>query len=95
MRQVLPDDAGPDYDPRRVIERSGAFYWISSDGTREYGPFATLLEAVQDMKAPDEDDAPEPGETLQEAEAEMGIADWVDPETGELAEQDTTRLEEH
>ena len=30
--------------------------------------------------------APESGETLEEAENELGVADWVDPDTGELAE---------
>jgi hypothetical protein len=30
--------------------------------------------------------APEPGETLQEAEDEIGIADWIDPETGAPAQ---------
>lgn len=33
--------------------------------------------------APDE---PEPGETLQEAEDEMGINSWLDADTGEPAE---------
>ena len=32
------------------------------------------------------DEAPEPGETLQEAENEIGMADWIDPETGAPAE---------
>ena len=31
----------------------------------------------------------EEGETLQEAEAEIGIADWIDPETGKPAEGPT------
>jgi hypothetical protein len=37
------------------------------------------------MEAAD-DEAPEPGESLQEAESEIGIADWIDPETGDPAE---------
>jgi len=37
----------------------------------------------------------EPGETVEEAEAEMHIADWIDPETGEPAEESIPRLEEH
>jgi hypothetical protein len=37
----------------------------------------------------------EPGETLKEAEGEIGISDWVDPETGELAEENVPRIEEH
>jgi hypothetical protein len=32
----------------------------------------------------------EPGESLQEAEDELGVADWIDPDTGELAEGQST-----
>jgi len=42
-----------------------------------------------------DDGAPVPGETLQEAEAEIGIAEYLDPETGEPAEEERPRLEEH
>jgi hypothetical protein len=35
------------------------------------------------------------GETLEEAEAEIGIADFVDLETGEPAEESPPRLEDH
>lgn len=41
------------------------------------------------------EEAPEPGETLEEAESEIGIADHVDPDTGELAEEERPRLEDH
>ena len=41
------------------------------------------------------DESIEPGETLQEAEQELGLADWVDADTGELAEQNGTRIEDH
>jgi hypothetical protein len=37
----------------------------------------------------------EPGESAEEAKAEIGIADWNDPETGEPAEEDGVRTEEH
>jgi hypothetical protein len=37
----------------------------------------------------------EPGETTEEATAEIGICDWMDPDTGEPAEEDGTRTEEH
>jgi hypothetical protein len=93
MRKVIPQTA-PDYDGTRVVDRPDGFYWQSRDGGREYGPFETLLEAVQDMQGTDED-TPEPGETLAEAESELGVADWIDPDTGELAEEERTRIEEH
>ena len=65
-----------------------------TDGNRERGPFATRLEAEQDLEIYDEETL-EVGETLEEAEAELGIADWVDPETGEPAEDEVSRIEEH
>jgi hypothetical protein len=34
----------------------------------------------------------EPGETLEQAEDELGISDWIDPETGQPGE-DSFRLE--
>ena len=48
---------------------------------------------MQDMQT--EDSAVEPGESIEEAEAELGIAGWLDPDTGELAEESIPRLEEH
>lgn len=81
-------------DEARIIHRPDGYYWQSIDGRREYGPFATLVEAMTDMQGADES-APEPGETLAEAESEIGIADWIDPETGEPGEEDGTRTELH
>jgi hypothetical protein len=93
MTQVIPETP-PDYDRTRIVERPNGFYWQAKEGGREFGPFATLLEAVQDMEAGVEA-APEEGETLAEAEDEIGIADYKDPETGELAEEQRPRLEDH
>jgi hypothetical protein len=92
MTQVIPETI-PEYDSTRLVERPNGFYWQEKDGLREYGPFATLLEAVQDMQAAG-DRAPEPGETVEEAEAEIGIAGWIDPETGAPAEEERPRIED-
>ncbi len=54
------------------------------DGKQEFGPF-TSLELAHLDRAGSTDEALEPGETLQEAESEIGIAEWVDPETGDPA----------
>lgn len=78
----------------RVIERPDGFYWQSLDSKSERGPFATFLEAESDMQVYDEEDL-EVGETLAEAEAEIGMADWIDPETGVPAEEEVSRIEEH
>jgi hypothetical protein len=93
MTQPIPQTE-PNYDETRIIERPDGFYWQAKDGGREYGPFATLLDAVQDMQGSNEA-TPEPGETLQEAESELGVAEWVDPETGAPAEEERPRIENH
>ena len=69
----------PDYDRMRVIERPDGFYWQNKLTDELFGPFATLLEAVQDMQER-EDTGYGEGETLEEAEAEIGIAEWTDPQ---------------
>jgi hypothetical protein len=94
MSPTIPETP-PDYDRTRILERPDGFYWQSKDDGREYGPFATLLEAVQDMQYKEEDTSYEPGETVQEAETEIGMSDWIDPDTGLPAEEDWTRTEEH
>lgn len=83
-----------DFDRTLVIERPDGFYWQDRDKGVEYGPFATLLEAAEDMEYVDESDY-EPGETLAEAEDELGLADWIDPDTGSLAEAGRPHFEDH
>ena len=75
----------------RVYERPGGFYF--KDDGAEYGPFPTRAEAEAAMRAGDE--AMEPGETLQEAESELGISEWIDPDTGGPAEDGVPRIEDH
>lgn len=94
MTHVIPETP-PDYDHTRIIERPDGFYWAERDGGREYGPFPTLVEAVQDMEAGSDGEEIEPGETLEEAEKELGISEFIDPETGGPAEDGVPRLEDH
>lgn len=81
---VSPDPS--DVDRGLVIERPDGFYWQDKLTGDEFGPFATLAEAMQDMQKQNGNGFGE-GETLEEAEAEIGIADWIDPETGQPAEE--------
>jgi hypothetical protein len=78
----------------RVIERPDGYYWQQAADGEEYGPFTTRAEAEADMLAGGGADF-EPEETLQEAESEIGISEWIDPDTGEPAEESIPRLEEH
>jgi len=91
--RAIPETS-PDYDRTRITERPDGYYWREKGGKREYGPFETLLEAIEDMGY-SVDGTYEPGETLEQAEEELGLANWVDPETGELAEEERPRLEDH
>ncbi len=92
MPQTIPQPLADD-DLTRVIERPDGFYWQENGTNREYGPFVTLLEAVQDMQSSAETPF-EPGEALNEAEAEIGISDWVDSDTNEPAEEERPRIED-
>lgn len=81
-------------DSEAIVEHPDGFHWVAPDGKQEFGPFETreLARADRDRYS---EQAPTPGETLQEAEREIGIADWIDPETGEPAEgQSPPYLEE-
>lgn len=71
-------------DQGRIIERPDGFYWQDDATGKMYGPFRTLLAAMEDMQYQEDTDYEE-GESLQEAEAEIGISDWIDPDTGEPA----------
>ncbi len=84
----------PDYDKTRVIERPDGFYWQDKDTGREFGPFPSLVEAVEDMEYSADSDTGI-GEGLQEAEDELGIADWIDADTGLPAEESIPHIEDH
>jgi hypothetical protein len=93
MSKSIPETPAS-YDQTRIVERPDGFYWTDSETGEAYGPFTTLVEAVQDMEYQDDSDY-EPAESLEEAEDELGITGWVDPDTGELAEDTLTHLEDH
>jgi len=78
----------------RVIERPDGFYWERAPGEAR-GPYATLAEAEADMLADGVADDAEGGVSLQEAESELGISEWIDPDTGGPAEDNVPRLEDH
>lgn len=88
--EIIPETQ-PDFDHTRIIERPDGFYWLDKDTNAEYGPFETLIAAVEDMEYKADSDY-EPAETLQEAEEEIGISDWIDPDTGLPAEESHIHL---
>ena len=78
-------DEGDAMELGDVVHRPDGYYWVAVNGKQEFGPFKTPELALADMQSASEE-AAEPGETLQEAENELGVSDWIDPDTGELAE---------
>lgn len=93
MSQIIPETS-PEYDHTRIEERPDGFYWRDETSGECYGPFATLVEAVADMQY-DPDNDYDTAEDLESVEEALGIADWVDPDTGELAEDTHTHIEDH
>ena len=89
-----PPKPAPELERAPILERPDGFYWQDKESGREYGPFPTLLDAEQDMEASGGTPL-EPGETLEEAEGEIGISDYIDPDTGDPAEDGVPRLEDH
>jgi hypothetical protein len=57
-----------------IVHHPDGYYWTAPDGRKQFGPFTSYEDAFADMHS------------LREAEAEIGIADWIDPDTGEPAE---------
>jgi hypothetical protein len=82
---AIPERAGPADETPPIVSHPDGWYWIAPDGHQQFGPFETYEHARADRDAWDEE-APTPGATLQEAEEEIGIASWIDPQTGEPAE---------
>ena len=81
--KAIPETGGETQG--QIVKRPDGYYWRTVDDMQEIGPFASVEEAEADMLAAG-GEAPEPGETLQEAESELGISEWIDPDTGEPAE---------
>ncbi len=87
-------DSDADDEMERITARPDGYYWQALAAKQEVGPFESRELAQADRDASDEQDLG-PGEILQEVEEELGIASWIDPETGEPAEgQSRPRLEE-
>ena len=71
----------------QVVVRPDGYHWVARDGKQEFGPFSTIeeAEAGMDAGADEEGEALEP-ESLPDIERDIGIADWIDPDTGAPAE---------
>jgi len=93
-RAFAPEVAA-ELEGARVLERPDGFWLQPAPGGHEMGPYATLVEAIEDYRAAGDEDDLESEDTLAEVEAQIGVADWIDPETSALAEDGVPHLEDH
>jgi hypothetical protein len=79
-----------------ILKRPDGFYWQRRSGDLR-GPFVTRAEAEADRLAGGTADGEEleTGDPLHEAEFDIGMAEWIDPDTGGPAEDHIPRLEDH
>jgi len=98
LADLAPDDSAlldlslP--DSQSLVHHPDGYYWLAHGGRLQIGPYASAEAALADLHRDDDGDI-EPDESLPEAEQALGLSDWVDPETGGLAEATHTRLEDH
>lgn len=71
--------------PAPILERPDGYYWLADEELGEVGPFETYEEALADRDAAG-GEPPEPGESVGDAEGEIGMNEWIDVETREPAE---------
>jgi hypothetical protein len=79
---VIEESRAPVADAGALIEHPDGWYWVAPDGRQQFGPFNSAEDARADRDRYDEESLGAP-ETLHEAERDIGIADWIDPDTGE------------
>lgn len=83
------DGTETELDLGQIVLRPDGYHWQTPDGKSEFGPFESMELALADMMAAAEE-APEEGESLRDAANELGLADWIDADTGALAEGHST-----
>jgi hypothetical protein len=92
--EPAPTPASPQAERESFVEHPDGWYWIAPDGKQQFGPFETCSLARADRDRASEEAVNEE-EALREAEREVGMADWLDAETGEPPEgQSPPHLEE-
>ena len=74
--------ASGDVVPGTVVQHPDGYYWVAADGRQQFGPFRSAAAARADRDRFD-DGGPDAEESPHEAEAELGISDWLDPDTGD------------
>lgn len=79
----------------RIVQHPDGYYWCTD--AHEVGPFENFDDARADMDAAEASavSSVEPDETREQVEDDIGVENWIDPETGTLAEEQRPRIEDH
>ena len=94
-RRKKPAVSRKQFAEEPILQRPDGFYWRPQNGELR-GPFVTRDEAEADRLAGGAEEGEfEAGESLQEAESEIGVSEWIDPDTGGPAEDNIPRIEDH
>jgi hypothetical protein len=70
----------------RVVARPDGYYWVADDGEQEFGPYPTAAQALTAANEAIETTVEEE-QALQDAEAEIGVAERQDHDVVEVDEQ--------
>jgi hypothetical protein len=70
----------------RVVARPEGYYWVADDGRQEFGPYPTAAQALA-AAGEAADTAADEEEALQQAEADIGVAERLDHDIAEVDEQ--------
>jgi len=70
----------------RVVARPDGYYWVADDGQQEFGPYPTAAQALA-AASEAADTATEEEEALQQAEADIGVAERLDRDIVEVDER--------
>jgi hypothetical protein len=83
-----------EFEDVRVLERADGFWVQPLAGGPGTGPYRTLIEAIEAQRAEDEELVDAAGD-LAEVERDIGVSDWIDPDTLAPAEDNVPHIEEH
>jgi hypothetical protein len=70
----------------RVVARPDGYYWVADDGEQEFGPYPTAAQALAAATEAIETTVEE-AQALEDAEAEIGVAERQDHDIVEVDEQ--------
>ncbi len=89
-----PPGTAAEFEDFRVLELPTGFWVQALTGGEKSGPYRSLVEAIEAQRDGEPEDAGG-DDALAEVEAELGLSDWIDPDTSAPAEDGVPHIEDH